>query len=136
MIDLIKELKRVMEERKISPEGASRYIGCAAKSIYRWLDDEATPNLVYQERIQQAIRKMKKLFPVDDRLRRGLDHLGALKTFLPPVLKIKDEKEAAIILADLPPDELQNIYVSGRDEETTVELLKKYAIETVRKNNK
>ena len=61
MEDLIKELKKVMKEKDFSPEKASKYLGCSAKQIRRWLTDKATPTYVYQNLIRKGINKIKRL---------------------------------------------------------------------------
>lgn len=61
MEDLIKELKKVMKEKGLSPEKASKYLGCSAKQIRRWITSKATPTYVYQNLIRKGINKIKKL---------------------------------------------------------------------------
>ena len=131
MIELIKELKRVMEERLISPEGASRYIGCASKSVYRWLADEVTPNLVYRQQIRISIKKMKKDFPViDEQIRKGYERLSVLEGFQD--LKLTEEEKIIWrkIMGLMTQDEMADILHSGQDavslREEMANYIKKY----------
>lgn len=61
MEDLIKELKEIMKEKSLSPEKASKYLGCSAKQIRRWLTGKAMPTYVYQNLIRKGINKIKRL---------------------------------------------------------------------------
>lgn len=60
MIDLIKELHRVLKEKRISPETAARFIGTSGREVRRWLDDEATPNLLSRKAIRTGIRRIER----------------------------------------------------------------------------
>jgi len=59
MIEIIKELKAVLKERQISPETASRFIGASGRTVRRWVDGEAKPNLLGREAIKRGIRRIK-----------------------------------------------------------------------------
>ena len=61
MLDLIKELKLVMDERKIKATMAAMFIRCNARQVDRWLKGEATPTMLYREAIKRGIRRMKRL---------------------------------------------------------------------------
>lgn len=61
MEDLIRELKEVMEEKGLSPEKMSEFIGCSGKQIRRWLSGEANPTPIYQGIIRKGIKKARRL---------------------------------------------------------------------------
>lgn len=61
MIDLIKELKDLMEEKKIGATGVSGYIRCSPRQVERWLKEESVPSPIYREAIRRGIRQLKKL---------------------------------------------------------------------------
>lgn len=50
-----------MDERGLSPEDASRFIGCSFIQVYRWLRRESIPTFLYRKAILRAIKKMKKM---------------------------------------------------------------------------
>ena len=60
-MDLIKELKKIMKERNFSADSMSKFIGCSARQVDRWISGEAKPTLVYQTLIRKGINKVKKL---------------------------------------------------------------------------
>lgn len=60
MIEIMKSLKKVMEDKHLSPEQASGYIGCSGRQIRRWLEEVCIPNPVYREAIRQGIEKIKR----------------------------------------------------------------------------
>jgi hypothetical protein len=59
MIDLVKELKGIVEEKQISPETAARFIGASGREVRRWIKGEATPNLLGRQAIKRGIRRIK-----------------------------------------------------------------------------
>lgn len=61
MIDLVKELDKVMGEKGFSCDTMSRFIGCSSRMIDRWLQDQNTPSYVYQQLIKKGIKKVRKL---------------------------------------------------------------------------
>ena len=61
MNDLITDLKNTMDERGLSPEDASKFIGCSFIQVYRWLRRESVPTFIYRKAISRAIKKMKKM---------------------------------------------------------------------------
>ena len=61
MIELIKELKAVLKEKQISPEAASRFIGITGREVRRWIEDEATPNLLSRQAIRRGIRRIQRM---------------------------------------------------------------------------
>lgn len=135
MIELIKELKRVMEQFRVSPEGASRYIGCAAKSVYRWIQEESVPTLVYRDRIRDAIEKMRADAPLieDTHIRKGRSRLEVLKDFLPTNLKVKNEKKAISILGNMTRQEVSDIFLYCMDPVDSPKMMKeKFGIELVK----
>lgn len=60
MIEIIRELKRVMKEKKISPETAALFIGVHGREIRRWLAEEFIPNVESRKKIRRGIRRIKK----------------------------------------------------------------------------
>lgn len=61
MDKLIEELKQVMEEKHLSAISASRFIEATARQVYRWLNYEHRPTLIYRKAIKLGIKRMKKL---------------------------------------------------------------------------
>ncbi|MCK4816635.1 hypothetical protein KA005_12770 [bacterium] len=61
MIDLIKELKSVMEEKKFKGTTAAKFINCSARQVYRWIKSEHIPTAISREAIKRGIRRMKRL---------------------------------------------------------------------------
>lgn len=61
MCDLITDLKKVMNERALSPEDVSKFVGCSFAQVYRWLRGESFPTLLYRRAIARAIKKMEKI---------------------------------------------------------------------------
>jgi len=59
MIEIVKELKAVLKEKRISPEAASRFIGASGRTVRRWVKAEAKPNLLGREAIKRGIRRIK-----------------------------------------------------------------------------
>lgn len=60
-MDLIKELKTTMLEKTFSADTMSKYVGCSARQVSRWLSGESKPSRAYQALIQRAIKKVKSL---------------------------------------------------------------------------
>lgn len=60
MIEIVKELKRVIEEKKISPETAARFIGCSGREVRRWLEGEHVPLPLSRQAIRRGLRRIKK----------------------------------------------------------------------------
>jgi hypothetical protein len=60
MIDIIRELKQVMREKKISPETAAIFIGISGREVRRWLDETFIPNLSSRRAIRRGIRGIRK----------------------------------------------------------------------------
>ena len=61
MLNLIKELKSVMKEKRINTTTAAIFSHCDARQIDRWFKEQATPTLLYREAIKKGIRRLKKL---------------------------------------------------------------------------
>jgi DNA-binding transcriptional regulator YiaG len=60
MIDLIKELKGVLEKKQISPETAAQFIGTSGREVRRWLAGEATPNVLSRKAIRTGFRRIER----------------------------------------------------------------------------
>ena len=60
-MDLIQELKTVMEEKGFSCDTMSKFIGCSARQVDRWILGEAEPTRVYQILIKKGIKKVRSL---------------------------------------------------------------------------
>jgi DNA-binding transcriptional regulator YiaG len=61
MIDIIKELAAVMEEKQISPETAARFLDCSGRQVRRWLEGHAVPNLTSRKKIRVGMRRIKRM---------------------------------------------------------------------------
>ena len=61
MIDIIKELKQVLDEKKISPETAALFIGVNGREIRRWLEEEFVPNVASRRKIRRGVRRIRKV---------------------------------------------------------------------------
>jgi len=60
MIEIVKELKQVIEEKKISPETAARFIGVSGREIRRWLEDGVIPLPESRQAIRRGLRRIGK----------------------------------------------------------------------------
>jgi len=60
LIDIIRDLKRVMAKKQISPETAAHFIGVSGKEIRRWFAGEYVPNLASRQAIRRGIREIQK----------------------------------------------------------------------------
>ncbi|HDZ26894.1 MAG TPA: XRE family transcriptional regulator [Candidatus Nealsonbacteria bacterium] len=60
-MDLIKDLKAVMIWKGISADTMSKYIGCSARQVARWVSGESKPTHVYQGLIRKGIKRAKDL---------------------------------------------------------------------------
>ena len=61
MIEIVKELKKALEEKKISPETAAVFIGVSGREIRRWLNETFIPNLKSRQAIRRGLRRIKKI---------------------------------------------------------------------------
>jgi hypothetical protein len=61
MIEIVMELKRVLEEKKISPETAGRFLDVDGREIRRWLAEEYIPNLTSRKKIRAGLRRIRKI---------------------------------------------------------------------------
>jgi len=62
---LLQELELLLKERNMSPEDASRIIGCSVGQVYRWLQEEVEPGQLSIKAIRQALPKIRRI-PVAD----------------------------------------------------------------------
>ena len=60
-MDLIEELKAIMKEKGFSADTMSKFIGCSARQVDRWILGESKPTHVYQTLIRKGIKKVKGL---------------------------------------------------------------------------
>jgi len=58
-MDLIKDLKNVMQWKGISADTMSKYIGCSARQVARWVSGESRPTRVYQDLIRKGIERAR-----------------------------------------------------------------------------
>ena len=58
-MDLIEDLKAVMRWKDISADTMSKYIGCSARQVARWVSGESRPTNVYQKLIRKGIKRAK-----------------------------------------------------------------------------
>ena len=63
MNETVKELKKCLDLVNISPEKASKLIGCSTLTVYRWLRGENPPSRTSQRRIKEGIEKIKEAYP-------------------------------------------------------------------------
>jgi len=61
MIEIVKELRAVMREKKISPETAALFLGVSGREIRRWLAESSVPNLNSRQAIRVGLKRIKKL---------------------------------------------------------------------------
>lgn len=61
MIEIVRELKAAMEEKKISPEAAAIFIGVSGREVRRWLEDGVIPNLESRKAIRRGLRRIKNI---------------------------------------------------------------------------
>jgi len=61
MIEIVKELKQVMNEKKISPETAARFIGVSGREVRRWLEGKTIPLQLSRQAIRRGLRRMRKM---------------------------------------------------------------------------
>jgi DNA-binding transcriptional regulator YiaG len=60
MIEIIKELKQVIEEKQISPETAARFIGVSGREVRRWLEGHNIPLPLSRQAIKRGLRRIRK----------------------------------------------------------------------------
>jgi hypothetical protein len=85
---LIQEMELLLKERAMSPEDASRIIGCSVGQVYRWLQEEVEPGSLSIKAIRQALPKIRRI-PVADYI--GISRDRALYTKLAKMISV-DEK--------------------------------------------
>ena len=56
----VEALHRLMEEKGLSPEKVSPYIGCSARQIRRWISGEFEPTPLYRKAIVQGIQRIRE----------------------------------------------------------------------------
>jgi len=61
MIEIVRELKQVMDKKKISPETAARFIGVSGREVRRWLEEKAIPLPLSRQAIRRGLRRIKKM---------------------------------------------------------------------------
>jgi len=61
MIEIIRELKRVIQEKKISPETAALFIGVTGREVRRWLEDRVIPLPESRRAIRRGLRRIRKI---------------------------------------------------------------------------
>jgi len=72
MLNLIIELKKVMEEKAISAERAAGYIGgVSGRTVRRWLEGEFTPEFEKRDRIRRGIERIRKLGWTDIEIKKS-----------------------------------------------------------------
>ena len=59
-MNIIEDLKEVMVWKGISADAMSKYIGCSARQVARWVSGESKPTCVYQKLIRKGIKRAKK----------------------------------------------------------------------------
>jgi transcriptional regulator with XRE-family HTH domain len=61
VIELIKKLREVMDEKEISAETSALFIGVTGQEVRRWLKGEFTPTLESRKKIRRGMRRIKNL---------------------------------------------------------------------------
>jgi hypothetical protein len=56
----VKDLKAVIDEKKISPGIAARFIGCSERQAYRWIRGISIPSVIYRQSIRRGLRRIRK----------------------------------------------------------------------------
>jgi len=60
-MELIENLRAVMEEKGFSCGTMAIFIQCSARQIDRWLLGKSRPTFVYQQLIKKGIKKIRSL---------------------------------------------------------------------------
>ena len=60
-MEIIDDLKEVMKEKGFSADAMSKYIGCSARQVARWVSGESKPTHVYRSLIRRGIKRVKSL---------------------------------------------------------------------------
>jgi len=60
MIDRIKELADLIEEKQISPETAARFLDISGRQVRRWLEGQSIPNLTSRKKIRVGMQRIKR----------------------------------------------------------------------------
>lgn len=117
MTNLVKELRKTIKEARISPERASHFIGCSAKSVFRWLHSEHNPRPGYQRMIRIGIKKIKEAYP---EIKETKDLMQKIKGLWPKIKYeiIPEEKDELLDIQNSQPLE---IYIEKLEQ-----LIKKY----------
>ena len=126
-MELIKELKKVMQEGGLSAEQASHYIGCSAKTVFRWLYGESIPHLAFQRLIREGIDKIKETFPKKENIR---PHLQSLNVFCIDNLSLLQEKEKDFweeVISKMTINERGDIFHTGSDRKIMEKKISKAA---------
>jgi len=62
MIELVIELRSLLDKKRVSPETAARLMdGISSRQVRRWLDGESVPNFRSREAIRKGIRRIRRL---------------------------------------------------------------------------
>jgi hypothetical protein len=61
MVGIIKELKAVIKEKRISAETAALFIGVSGRQIRRWIEETSIPNLASRKAIRRGLRRIRKI---------------------------------------------------------------------------
>lgn len=60
-MDLIEDLRLVMQQRGFSCETMARFIGCSGRQVDRWLLGKSKPTFPYQQMIKRGIKRVNDL---------------------------------------------------------------------------
>ena len=63
MNTLVKDLKKLMSKKGLSPERASHFIGCSTNTVIRWVKNLNPPSRRYRRMIEEGIVKIKEAYP-------------------------------------------------------------------------
>jgi hypothetical protein len=59
LIKEVIELKTIINEKKISPGIAARFIECSEREVYRWVQGVVTPSMLYRKAIRRGLRRIR-----------------------------------------------------------------------------
>ena len=63
MIEIIEELKQVMEDKDLTIEATGRFLDCSWRSVYRWTRKGLIPSSISKRRIREGLAKIYEAYP-------------------------------------------------------------------------
>ena len=127
MNKLVLELKRVMKEKGISREKASRFLDVSAMTIHRWFNSSNSPSISSLRIIEEGIARIRKAYPEIEKERPIFQLITNLCM---DDLRKMPEKEKDFweeILSKMNPKESKAINWAGLDKKTMDVQIRKIA---------